>query len=53
MKKILLPGDSVIIDGVEITTEEIKTAIVEQYKFQKLSDFLQTTFKNDGGVSSE
>lgn len=46
MKKILLPGDSVIIDGVEFTTEELKKALTEQYKFRRLSDFLQTTLPN-------
>jgi hypothetical protein len=52
MKKILMDGDVAIIDGVEFTTEEIKNAFVEQYKFHKLSDFIQTNFDN-GGVSSE
>lgn len=51
MKKILMPGDSIIIDGVELTTEEIKTALIDQCKYNKLSDFLQTTF--EGGVPSE
>lgn len=47
MKKILLNGDSVIIDGKEFTTEEIKTAIVEQHKFNKLSNFLRTTLPQE------
>jgi len=51
MKKMLRPGDSVIIDGIEFTTEEIKNALIDQCKYNKLSDFLQTTF--EGGVTSE
>lgn len=51
MRKILLDGDSVIIDGIEFTTEELKQALVEQHKFHKLSDFLQVKFQ--GGVPSE
>ena len=47
MKKILMKGDSAIIDGVEITTEEIKQALVEQHKFNKLSDFLQATLHGE------
>ena len=47
MRKILLDGDSVIIDGVEFTTEELKQALVEQHKFHKLSDFLQTTLPGE------
>ena len=46
MKKILLNGDSVIIDGTEFTTEEIKTAIIEQEKYTRLSNFLRTTLPN-------
>ena len=46
MRKILMPGDSAIIDGVEFTTEEIKQALVEQHKFHKLSDFLRNTLPN-------
>ena len=49
MKKILMNGDSAIIDGVEFTTEEIKRAIIEQEKYARLSNFLQTTL-NSGEV---
>ena len=52
MKKILMNGDSAIIDGVEFTTEEIKKAIVEQEKYARLSNFLRTALP-EGGVSSE
>ena len=44
MKKILMKGDSAIIDGVEITYDEIKTALVEQHKFNQLSDFYETLY---------
>ena len=46
MKKILMEGDSAIIDGVEITYEEIKRAVIEQEKFNRLSDFLRNTLPN-------
>ena len=52
MKKMLVDGDSIIIDGVELTTEEIKKALVDQLKYRKLSDFVQETF-NEAGVSNE
>lgn len=52
MKKILLDGDSIVIDGVEITKEEIKKALVDQVRYRKLSDFVQTTFQ-EAGVSNE
>ena len=47
MKKILLPCDSVIIDGVEITYNEIKRAVIEQEKFNRLSDFLRNTLPGE------
>lgn len=47
MKHYLMNGDSVIIDGKEFTKEEIKNALVEQYKFNKLSDFLRTTLPGE------
>ena len=52
MRKMLLDGDSVLIDGVEITKEEIKQAMIDQMKYTKMAAFLQTTF-NKGGVTSE
>ena len=47
MKKILMSGDSAIIDGVEFTTEEIKQAIIEQKKFVRLSNFLRDTLSEE------
>lgn len=35
MKKILMPGDSIIIDGVELTTEELKNFLTERVIFKK------------------
>ena len=49
MKKIILNTGIVVIDGNEYTVEEIKTALVEQYKFHQLSDFLRNTL-NSGEV---
>ena len=49
MKKILVDGDIAVIDGVEFTTEQIKNAFVDQLRYHKLSDFIQT----NGGVSNE
>ena len=46
MRKMLLDGDSVLIDGVEITKEEIKNALIDQLKYNKLSAFIETTFNN-------
>ena len=50
MKKMLVDGDTVLIDGKEFTKEELKEALVDQVRYHKLSDFVQTTF---GGVSNE
>ena len=52
MKKMLVDGDSIIIDGVELTTEEIKKALVDQLKYRKLSDFLEMQF-TEVGVADE
>lgn len=48
MKKILMDGDVIVMDGKEFTTEDLKNALVEQYKFHQLSDFIR-----NGGVSNE
>lgn len=48
MQKYLLEGDSVIIDGKEITREEIKEALIDQCKYNIMSDYLRATFKEDG-----
>ena len=37
----------IIIDGVENSKEEIKQALVEQHKFNKLSDFLRNTLPGE------
>ena len=52
MKKMLVDGDSIIIDGVELTKEEIKKALVDQLKYRKLSDFIETQF-TEVGVADE
>ena len=46
MKKIILNTGIVVIDGNEYTVDEIKTALVEQEKFNRLSDFLRNTLPN-------
>ena len=46
MKKYLMEGDSIVIDGIELTYKEIKHAVIEQEKFNRLSDFLRTTLPN-------
>ena len=51
MKKMLRDDDTVIIDGKEFTKEELKNALMDQVRYHKLSDFVQTTFKV--GVSNE
>ena len=50
MKKILMPGDSVIIDGIEFTTEDLKTFLTERIILKKQ---LETVKELAGGVSSE
>ena len=47
MRKMLLDGDSVLIDGVELTKEEIKQAMIDQVKYNRMADFLQTTFNKE------
>ena len=53
MKKILLPGDSIVIDDVELGYEEIKQLVITDYKYSQLSNFIQTTFAKKDGVTSE
>lgn len=48
MRKMVLEEDSIVIDGVELTYNEIREKIMDSYKYKKLSDFIQTTFKEDG-----
>ena len=49
---MLVDGDSIVIDGVELTKEEIKKALVDQLKYRKLSDFIETQF-TEVGVADE
>ncbi len=53
MRKMILESDSIVIDGVELTYDEIKRAVIEQEKFNRLSDFLQTTFKKRGVANEQ
>lgn len=53
MKKMLVDGDTIVIDGKEFTKEEIKNALIDQLRYHKLSDFVQTTFQETDGVSNE
>ena len=48
MKKILMPGDSIIIDGVELTTEELKTFLTERVIFKKQLETVKSIAQ--GGV---
>ena len=52
MKKMLLDGDIAVIDGEEYTTEELKEALLNHYRFNDLSNFLRTECQK-GGVSNE
>lgn len=51
MQKILLPGDSVIIDGIEFTTEELKKYLTERIVLQKQINYVKELAA--GGVSNE
>ena len=51
MKKILMPGDSVIIDGVELTTEELKTFLTERIVLKRQLDYVKELAAE--GVSNE
>lgn len=52
MKKIVMPDDILIIDGKEITYNELKQLVITDYKYSQLSAFLQDTFQS-GGVTNE
>ncbi len=52
MKKILKDGDSVIVDGLELSKEKIKNILTENVVLKRQIDFVRTTFKEDG-VSNE
>ena len=47
MRKIVLEEDSIVIDGVELTYNEIREKIKDSYKYEKLSAFIQTTFSTE------
>ena len=49
MKKILMPGDSIILDGVELTAEELKTYLTERIIFKKQLDHVRSIAQ--GGAS--
>lgn len=52
MKKIIMESDSIIIDGVELSYNEIQELLIDRYKFRDISNFLRTNF-NKVGVSDE
>ena len=52
MKKILMDGDSVIVDGLELSKEKIKNILTENVVLKRQIDFVRTTFNKDG-VSNE
>ena len=55
MKEIILGNDdiTIIVDGVKLNKTKIQELLKTEYKFNNLAAFIQTTFNNDGGVSSE
>ena len=51
MRKMLLDGDSIILDGVEITAEELKTYLTERIIFKKQLDHVRSIAQ--GSVTNE
>ena len=51
MKKILMDGDSIIVDGLELSKEQIKEVLTENVVLKRQIDFVRTTF--EVGVSNE
>ncbi|MBR0059342.1 MAG: hypothetical protein IJP99_08445 [Methanobrevibacter sp.] len=51
MKKILLDGDSIVIDGIEISKEDLKIYLTERVQYKKQLDYVKTLAQ--GGVASE
>lgn len=47
MKKLLMDGDTVIIDGIELSKEKIKELLKTEYKYHNLSEFIRTTFSEE------
>lgn len=52
MKKILLESDSIVIDGIELTYEQLKTVLTENVVLKRQINFVRTNF-NNGGVINE
>lgn len=52
MKKILMDGDSIVVDGLELSKEEIKNVLTENVVLKRQLNFVRTTF-NEVGVSNE
>ena len=52
MKKILMDGDSIVIDGIELSKEKIKEIMTENVVLKRQLNFVRTTF-NEVGVSNE
>lgn len=50
MKKILMDGDSIVIDGIELSKEKIKEIMTENVILRRQINFVRTNF---GGVSNE
>ena len=51
MKKILMDGDSIVVDGLELSKEQIKEVLTENVVLKRQIDFVRTTF--EVGVSNE
>ena len=52
MKKILLESDSIVVDGLELSYEELKNVLTENVVLKRQLNFVRTTF-NEVGVSNE
>ena len=50
MKKILLECDSIVIDGIEITYNELKDYLTERIVLKRQLEVVETIFR-DGGVN--
>ena len=48
MRKMLLDGDIAVIDGEEYTLEELKEALLNQYRFNNITNFLRTECQKSG-----
>lgn len=52
MKKILMETDSIVVDGLELSYEELKNVLTENVVLKRQLNFVRTTF-NEVGVSNE